>query len=163
MELNTTTNAASFLGLGLSKLATTHDSEPKIIILEGVDRSGKDSMQDAIDSATKYKHMVMDRGPIGFKAYCDIYDKGYKLYKAYDDIEKEMATLSNVLVIYIDCSTEVLVDRCIRTNHEVLDFEFHKRVYESCFDASPLRKIKVDTTERHVTEIVQDLIAEGIL
>jgi len=142
---------------------STTTTEPKLIILEGVDRSGKDSMQDAIDAATKYKHMVMDRGPIGFKAYCGIYNKPSELFLSYCEMEKSMINLNNVLVLYIDCSTEVLVDRCVKTNHEILDFDRHKAIYEFHYETSSLPKIKVDTTNRHVTEIVQDLIAEGIL
>ncbi|PEN61668.1 hypothetical protein [Bacillus wiedmannii] len=138
-------------------------TKPKLIILEGVDRSGKDSMQDAIDSITRYKHMVMDRGPIGFKAYCEIFNKDEELFKSYDQMEKEMFILHDVLVIYIDCDTEVLVDRCLKTDHELLDFNYHKFVYEKFFNESRLDKIKVDTTKRHVREIVQDLVREGIL
>ena len=145
------------------KFVALGQPEPKLIILEGVDRSGKDSMQDAIDQATKYKHMVMDRGPIGFKAYCDIYSKDLSLFHSYERTEQSMVNLNNVLVIYLDCSTEVLVDRCIRTNHEILDFDLHKSFYEAHYNNSPLPKIKVDTTNRHVTEIVQDLIKEGVL
>ena len=63
-------------------------SNPKMIILEGVDRSGKGSLQEAIDKLTNYKHFVMDRGPIGFKAYCDIFEKGNELFDLYTEMEK---------------------------------------------------------------------------
>ncbi|UDY80706.1 P-loop containing nucleoside triphosphate hydrolase [Geobacillus phage GR1] len=136
---------------------------PKFIILEGVDRSGKDSMQDAIDKATKYKHIITDRGPIGFKAYCEIFNKPEHLYLAYQKMELDLLEVPNVLVIYLTASTETLIDRCIKTNHEILDFDYHKSVYEKFLHSSKLPSITVDTTEKHVTEIVQELIAEGIL
>ena len=53
---------------------------PKFIILEGVDRTGKGTMQEAINKATNYKHIILDRGPIGFKAYCEIFSKPEKLF-----------------------------------------------------------------------------------
>lgn len=138
-------------------------ADPKFIILEGVDRTGKGSMQDAIDKATNYKHIITDRGPIGFQAYCEIFNKPKELFLAYQDMEKELLFVPNVLVIYLTASTEVLIDRCIKTNHEILDFDYHKEVYEKYINATLLPTITVDTTEKHVTEIVQDLIAEGIL
>lgn len=138
-------------------------TEPKFIILEGVDRSGKDSMQDAIDQATKYKHFIMDRGPIGFMAYCEIFKKDYKLFHKYSLMEQELSKLPNVLVIYLTASTEELINRCNKTNHEILDFDYHKEVYETYVQASSLKTITVDTTNKHVSEIVQDLIKEGVL
>lgn len=138
-------------------------AKPKFIILEGVDRSGKDSMQDAIDAATRYKHLIMDRGSIGFKAYCEIFGKPEELFNSYQSMEEQLAGLDNVLVIYLTASTEVLVDRCLKTNHEILDFDFHKKVYEKYVKDSLLPSITVDTTNRHVKEIVQDLIKEGVL
>jgi thymidylate kinase len=145
----------------MTKLNST--ATPKLIILEGVDRSGKDTMWEEIDKQTKYRHMVMDRGPIGFKTYCELFSKPRELFVAYHAMEEEMCNLDNVLVIYIDCSTEVLIDRCIKTNHEIIDYDRHKSVYETFFNSSKLPKIKVDTTERHARDIVRDLIVEGIL
>lgn len=144
-------------------MTSSTTTKPKFIILEGVDRSGKDSMQDAIDSATRYKHVITDRGPIGFLAYCDIFGKSDDLYNSYVEMEKQLQSLDNLLVIYLTASTETLIDRCVKTNHEILDFEHHKKLYEIHLKASQLKSITVDTTNRHVTEIVQDLIAEGVL
>lgn len=146
--------------LGFSEIST---AKPKFIILEGVDRSGKDSMQDEIDQATRYKHIITDRGPIGFLAYCEIFNKSDELFQQYWDMEMELKKLSDVLVIYLTAETETLVDRCIKTDHEILDFDYHKKVYETFVDSSSLPSIKVDTTHKHVKEIVQDLIKEGIL
>ena len=138
-------------------------TKPKFIILEGVDRSGKDSMQDAIDKATRYKHVITDRGPIGFMAYCEIFNKSHELFRHYCQMELALKKLNDVLVIYLTADTETLVDRCIKTDHEILDFDYHKKIYETYVDSSPLPTIKVNTTHKHVDEIVQDLIKEGIL
>lgn len=138
-------------------------AKPKFINLEGVDRSGKDSMQDAIDKATRYRHLIMDRGPIGFLTYCELFGKPSELYVAYAEQERTLSQLKDVLVIYLTASTETLIDRCINTGHEILDFDRHKEAYETHLHTSPFESITVDTTERHVDEIVQDLIREGIL
>jgi thymidylate kinase len=141
----------------------TTTTEPKFIILEGVDRSGKDSMQDAIDAATRYKHIIADRGPIGFQAYCEIFKKSDALMRAYNWMEKDFAKIPNILVIYLTASTEELVRRCEVTNHEILDFDYHKSVYEKYLHNSPIPSITVDSTNKHVTEIVKELVESGIL
>jgi deoxyadenosine/deoxycytidine kinase len=142
---------------------TVTTTKPKFIILEGVDRSGKDSMQDAIDQATRYKHIITDRGPLGFQAYCEIFKKPYDLFVSYINMEFSLQKLPDVLVIYLTASTEELVNRCIKTEHEILDFDHHKSVYEKYINSSKLPSITVDTTNKHVNEIVQELIEQGVL
>lgn len=137
--------------------------KPKFIILEGVDRTGKSTMQLAINKSTKYKHYVMDRGPIGFKAYCEIFNKDKELFESYDKSEKEFLNIDNVLVIYLDCDTSVLIDRCIKTGHETIDYPFHKKIYEKYYNESKLAKVKVDTTNTSVYEIAEELVKKGVI
>jgi thymidylate kinase len=140
------------------------ESSPKIIVISAVDRAGKDTLINEIDKQTKYKHMTMDRGPESFQAYCDIFEKSDDLKETYKEMEIQLAKSDCVLAIYIDCSTEELERRCIETNHEILDFDYHKAVMEFYFDNSAYKnKIKIDTTEKHVSEIVKELIEGGIL
>lgn len=140
------------------------NAQPKIIIISGVDRSGKDTLLNEIDRQTKYRHMTIDRGPEGFKAYCEIYDKDPALFTRYDHMEQQMASQPGLfLLLYVDCSTEELERRCRETNHEILPFDYHKSVYEKYVDQSPLKKVRVDTTSTSAKDIVKKLIDEGIL
>lgn len=140
------------------------EAEPKILIINGVDRVGKDSFIEEIDKQTKYKYITVDRGPDSFQAYCDIFNKGDLLKSKYKDIEKTLTENPNVLAIYIDCSTEELERRCKRTNHEILDFDYHKEAMEYYFDkANYQNKIKIDTTNFHVRDIVKELINKGVI
>lgn len=139
-------------------------SLPKVVVVAGVDRVGKNSLLEEIDRQTRYKHMTMDRGPESFQAYCDIFNKGDDLKEIYKDMETQLSDSGLVLAIYIDCSTEELIRRCIETDHEILDFDYHKSVMEYYFDEAPYEnKVKIDTTEKHVSEIVKELIDEGVL
>lgn len=141
------------------------EAPAKFIIIAGVDRSGKDTLINEIDRQTKYKHITIDRGPESFQAYCDIFEKSDDLKESYKNMELALSSLGeHVLAIYVDCSTEELERRCIETNHEILDFDYHKTFMEYYFDKSSYdKKIKIDTTDRHVSEIVKDLIKGGIL
>ncbi|MDG0860366.1 hypothetical protein [Staphylococcus equorum] len=137
---------------------------PKILIINGVDRVGKDSFIEEVDKQTKYRHITIDRGPDGFQAYCDIFGKEQGLKEMYKFMEKSFAKNPFVLNIYITCSTDELINRCIETDHEILDFDTHKQYMEYYFDNSEFkRKIKVDTTNTHVSDIVSELIEAGVL
>lgn len=52
-------------------------------------------------------------------AYCEIFKKEYRLFRQYLKMEQELALLPNVLVIYLTASTDELINRCKKTNHEV--------------------------------------------
>ena len=138
-------------------------TKPKYIILEGVDRVGKGTMQLAINKATNYKHIVVDRGPIGFLAYTRIFDKGEELYEEYVRMEKQLASLDNVLVIYLTADKEELIERCKKTNHEIINYDLHMSYYKFFLETSPLEYIIVDTTHQHVDEAVKELVEKGVL
>jgi len=139
-------------------------AKPRLIILEGTDRVGKNSLQDAIDQQTRYKHLVMDRGPIGFKAYCEIYEKSIDLFNYYVDMEEVLAENPDVLIIYLTCETEELIRRCKNTNHEILDFDLHRKIYDAYYETSLFpEKVKVDTTNKTSDEIVKELIELGVV
>ena len=136
----------------------------KIIIISGVDRVGKDSFINELNKQAKYKYITVDRGPESFQAYCDIHEKGEFFKSGYKDLENSISSNDGILAIYIDCSTDELIERCRRTNHEILDFDYHKEVMEFYFDNAEYKnKIKIDTTKFDVKEIVQKLIEEGLL
>ncbi|MDI6586931.1 hypothetical protein, partial [Bacillus subtilis] len=76
---------------------------------------------------------------------------------------KHLSKMVDVLVIYLDCDTNVLIDSCIQTGHEILDYTVHKHFYKFYFDKSPMKKISVDTTYTTPEEIATDLVQEGVL
>lgn len=47
----------------------------KIVFVDGIDRTGKDSVIRAIHKKTKYKHVLVNRGPISYLAYHKIFDR----------------------------------------------------------------------------------------
>ena len=140
------------------------NSQPKILIINGVDRVGKDSFIFEVDKQTKYKHITIDRGPDGFQAYCDIFNKGEELREYYEQMDKRLSNNPDVLNIYLTCETEELINRCKKTDHEILDFDFHKKYMEKYFKKSKIKnKIVIDTTNTHVKEHVKNLIEQEIL
>jgi len=142
---------------------STTTVSPKIVILEGCDRTGKGSLQLAINKLTRYKHIVIDRGPVGFKAYCQIFNKEQDLNDKYQTIEESFLKLDNVVMIYLTASDEELQRRCEETDHEFIDYPLHKFFYEKEFDKSRLEKYSFDTTHTAPEVIVQQLVKMGVL
>lgn len=45
------------------------------IVIEGDDRTGKDTLISGICKATKWEYIIIPRGPAGYAAYDSIYKK----------------------------------------------------------------------------------------
>lgn len=139
-----------------------YKNDSKMIIVEGTDRSGKTELIKEIKKQTEYAHIVWDRGPIGWLAYGEIHNRDRELMKNYKEIEKQLASFDNVLIIYLSCDTDELIRRSKNTNHEILDYDVHKAIYKIWFNESLFEnKISIDSTCLTPKEIASDLIKEG--
>lgn len=137
--------------------------KPKLIFIEGVDRSGKGTLSQAIHEATGYKHVIFDRGVISNQVYSitqSRFDSG--LIEGYTELEAQLSNTRHI-VIYIDCKTCELERRAKETNHEKIDFDTHKQLFESFINTTCMNVIKVDTTKLKAEEIVQELISKGVI
>ena len=77
---------------------------PVMVIIEGVDRTGKETLQQSLNKATDYKNMVMIRGPIGFLAYNKLYNKAVDANE-YLTLERQLKQV-NHLVVYLTADTD---------------------------------------------------------
>lgn len=145
---------------------------PVMVIIEGVDRTGKDTLQQSLNKATDYKNMVMIRGPIGFLAYNKLYNKDVDPNE-YLTMERQLKQV-NHLVVYLTADTDELLQRFIDTNEEPLreekdnanisrrqTIEMHKKIHEIYYDYSSLNKMTIDTTNL-TTEEVAELVVKRI-
>ena len=145
---------------------------PVMVIIEGVDRTGKDTLQQSLNKATDYKNMVMIRGPIGFLAYNKLYNKAVDSNE-YLTMERQLKQV-NHLVVYLTADTDELLQRFIDTNEEPLreekdnanisrrqTIEMHKKIHEIYYEYSTLNKMTIDTTNL-TTEEVAELVVKRI-
>lgn len=130
--------------------------QPKLIILEGTDRCGKTTLQLALNKRFKYTHIILDRGPVGFQAYHEIFGRDPQT-KYYKEMEQQLKE-TNHLMIYLTCSTKEQLRRCYETNEPIQDFDAHKKVYEKYYNESNLNKVLVDTTVLSTEQIIDYLI-----
>lgn len=146
-------------------------ASPVVVIIEGVDRTGKDTLQQSLNKLTDYKNMVMIRGPIGFLAYNKIYNKGVNPQE-YLALENQLKQV-NHLVVYLTADTDELLHRFIETNEEPLreekansnvsrrqTIEIHKKVHEIYYEYSALNKMTIDTTNLTTEEVAEKVIKQ---
>ena len=142
---------------------------PVMVIIEGVDRTGKDTLQQSLNKATDYKNMVMIRGPIGFLAYNKLYNKAVDANE-YLTIERQLKQV-NHLVVYLTADTDELLQRFIDTNEEPLreekananvsrrqTIEMHKKIHEIYYEYSTLNKMTIDTTNLTTEEAAEQVV-----
>lgn len=93
---------------------------PKLIFIDGIDRVGKDTIIREIHKKTKYKHVLVNRGPISYIAYHLIFNREFDPSEYMDLLTDE--TISIVLV----ADTEVLAKRFVETNEPDLPVSIEK-------------------------------------
>lgn len=144
-------------------------AKPIMVIIEGVDRTGKDTLQQTLNKTTDYKNLVIIRGPIGFLAYNKIYDKGVDP-QDYLTLEQQLKNTRH-LVVYLTADTDELLTRFIETNEEPLReevsnenasrrqvLESHKKIHEIYYEYSSLNKMKIDTTNLSTEEVASKVV-----
>ena len=67
-----------------------------IVLFEGMDKVGKTTLIHALDKATNYEHIIIDRGPNSYLVYDEIYNRGHKL--DYYKTEMDLANTSHLCV-----------------------------------------------------------------
>lgn len=137
--------------------------EPKVVFIEGVDRSGKGSLAQAIHEATNYKHLIFDRGVFSNMTYAFINGRGdTNYYEKMYEIETKMSKLDH-LVVYVNCSNAELIRRCEETGHEFVDYVAHKTAFELFMTNSPMNIFEVNTTNNSPEEIADYLLKQNLI
>lgn len=131
-----------------------------IIIFDGMDKVGKTTLIHALDKATNYEHIIIDRGPNSYLVYDKLYKRPYEL----DHLKTEM-DLRNTshLCVYCTASAADIEDRLRKAKEEFPDEqggieEVSKKFDESLRDSN-LNKLYVDTSFIGVNKAVEKIKA----
>lgn len=137
--------------------------ESKLIVIEGIDRTGKTTLMSCINKLTNYKHCVIDRGIISTLAYGLIYQRDFETLCGLTELEREFSKIKNHLIIYVDCDTDVIQQRINDTQHEYVDIEMNKNAFETILKDTTLNVVRVNTTNNTSEKIVEELINRGLI
>lgn len=137
------------------------------IIFEGLDKSGKGTLEWELLKATNFKHIVIDRGPAGYIAFDRIFDRVTK--------EKNNEFLRNIalmkaypedfLIVYCKAPINVAIQRLKEHNETCpYDYKLAQDLYDKCIEfmykKHGIKVITVDTAKT-VKECI-DLIIGGL-
>jgi len=134
--------------------------KPILLIIDGMDRTGKTSVIKEINKQTNYAPLIIDRGPIGYKAYSELFNKDNKP-EDYDMLETSLLHV-NHLCVYLFADENIIYNRCIDTNEPLIykGIRENLRLYKKYYDKSILNKIILDSGKYTTKEIVKIILNE---
>lgn len=132
------------------------------VIFEGLDKAGKTTLEWEFLKATNFKHMVIDRGPMGYMTFDKLFDRETKLGNQ-DFIHQARKIMKNqdFMVIYCFASEDVVAKR-LNEHNEECPYDYGKaqkllrdnvrRFYK------PEKTLELDTSNKTISECVQMII-----
>lgn len=132
------------------------------VIFEGLDKAGKGTLEWEFLKATNFKHMVIDRGPMGYMTFDKLFDRETKLGNQ-DFIHQARKITKNqdFMVVYCYASEDVVAKR-LEEHNEECPYDYGKaqkllrdnirRYYK------PEKTLELDTSYKTVAECVQLII-----
>jgi len=131
----------------------------KLVIFEGVDKSGKTTLFRAYRSATNYQPLAWDRGPGSNIVYDALYfraDKSKEIYKAEKVLEENF--LVYLIYCYLD-DLDLLKKRLGTYADSILvDIIKAQAIYEKYLEKTPFRRILRVNTKVPVEEALQSIL-----
>ncbi len=132
------------------------------IHIDGIDKSGKDSVKREIVKLSGGSVLIYNRSYISQIAYSIIYKRinyaDYFVKRAIQDYN-----LGDKF-FYLDVSRKEIIKRIIDTNEKDItkdDITYHKKVFKNVIDLFKNNKIKVykiDTTNKTINECAKEII-----
>jgi thymidylate kinase len=131
----------------------------KILIFEGLDKTGKSTLRKELLSVIPHQ-MTIDRLVMSQL----VYDKFYNRYDNTRFIKNVIDILKPIsIVIFVKCSYDKYIERCKNTNHEILsksDFEYQLDLFEHTLFQLNYNTIIIDTSKDTIEESCSKLLSE---
>lgn len=136
------------------------------VIFEGLDKSGKGTLEKEVLKATNYKHIIIDRGPAGYTAFDILF--GRVTTESRSEFARNIADMTrskNFVVVYCKVPADVAMKR-IEEHGETCpyDYKFAQEIYDEgikmLYKERGIKVIEIDTT-KSIEECV-NLILGGL-
>mgnify|MGYP001194610313 FL=1 len=89
------------------------------VIFEGLDKVGKGTLEQGLLKATNYKHIVIDRGPVGYMVFDKLFNRETQLgNQAFIKQARKIGKNKDFLVVYCYASEDVVAKRLKEHNEE---------------------------------------------
>ena len=132
------------------------------VIFEGLDKAGKTTLEWEFLKATNFKHVVIDRGPMGYMTFDKLFDRETKLGNQ-EFIHQARKIMKNhdFMVVYCFASEDIAAKR-LNEHNEECPYDYGKaqkllrdnvrRFYKT------EKTLELDTSNKLIPECVQMII-----
>jgi adenylylsulfate kinase-like enzyme len=133
------------------------------VIFEGLDKAGKTTLEWEFLKVTNFKHMVIDRGPVGYMTFDKLFDRETKL-GTQDFIHHARKIMKNqdFMVVYCFVSEDVAAKRLAEHNEECpYDYDKAQKLLRNNINRyynRPEKVLELDTSNLTISECVLMII-----
>ena len=132
------------------------------VIFEGLDKAGKTTLEWEFLKATNFKHIVIDRGPIGYMIFDKLFDRETKLGNQ-DFIRqaRKIMKSKDFMVVYCFASEDVAAKRLDEHNEECpYDYGKAQKLLSDNIRRfyKPEKTLELDTSDKSIQECVRVII-----
>lgn len=133
------------------------------VVFEGLDKSGKTTLEWELLKATNFKNVIIDRGPVGYV----VFDKLFKRRTKIGDMQyaKDISVMKasdDFIVVYCKADVDVVMKRLSDFNESCpYDYEYAQGLYDKAIEIFYKQKgIKVVTidTIKPIEECVKTIV-----
>ena len=135
------------------------------VVFEGLDKAGKTTLEWEFLKATNFKHMVIDRGPMGYMTFDEIFGRSTKLGDFnFIHYARKITKSDDFLIVYCVVDKKVAEQR-LQFHKETCPYDYDKaqKIYRNNIKRyyKADKVIEIDTTNRSAAECVE-LIVEKL-
>lgn len=132
------------------------------VIFEGLDKSGKGTLEWELLRSTNFKHIMIDRGPVGYMVFDKIFNR--ETYDGTKEYCKQIEMINNsddFMIVYCTVEKETAEER-LTLHGENCPYDYIKaqKTYDDIiYKYYMLEKIlELDTTSKSINECVKLII-----
>jgi thymidylate kinase len=129
----------------------------RVIILDGIDRTGKDSVKEEIIRQTNGNVIVFVRGFISQIAYSEIFDRDVDEIELFTQM-KSFQKNEFVEYVYLYASEQEIQRRCLETKEKPFDIGYHLQVFNDVVDKCFADVRKIDTTSKTIQQVAKEAL-----
>ena len=132
------------------------------VIFEGLDKAGKTTLEWEFLKATNFKHMVIDRGPIGYMTFDKLFNRETKLgNQDFIHQARKISKNQDFMIVYCHASEDVVAKR-LKEHNEECPYNYGKaqKLYRNNVRRfyRPEKTLELDTTNRSIDECVELIV-----
>lgn len=96
------------------------------VVFEGLDKAGKTTLEWEFLKATNFKHMVIDRGPMGYMTFDKIFGRSTKLGdRDFIHFARKITKSDDYMIVYCTVDKNV-ADARLKAHNETCPYDYNK-------------------------------------